>query len=108
MIKPSTWHLRILYLLLLILICISIAPLWFYGTRILATNQETLKTKEQELQTVTSQSLAQEISLYEENVRGHLSDFFTSVTALAVQIPASKYVTDAQLNGALKDFASQQ
>ena len=108
MTQPSRWHLRILYLLLLILICISIAPLWFYGTRILATNQETLKTKEQELQTVTSQSLAQEISLYEENVRGHLSDFFTSVTALAVQIPGSKYVTDPQLNNALKDFASQQ
>jgi HD-GYP domain-containing protein (c-di-GMP phosphodiesterase class II) len=108
MTNPTSWHLRILYLLLLILICISIAPLWFYGTRILATNQETLKTKEQELQTVTSQSLAQEISLYEENVRGHLSDFFTSVTALAAQIPAAKYVTNEQLNKALTDFASQQ
>ncbi len=108
MTKPSTGRLRILYLLLLILICISIAPLWFYGTKMLSTNQDTLKTKEQELQTVTSQSLAQEISLYEDNLRGHLSDFFSNVTALAAAIPADKYSTDAQLSDALKEFASQQ
>ncbi len=108
MTKPSTGRLRILYLLLLILICISIAPLWFYGTKMLSTNQETLKTKEQELQTVTSQSLAQEISLYEENVRGHLADFFSNVTTLAAAIPADKYSTDSRLSGALKEFAIQE
>jgi putative nucleotidyltransferase with HDIG domain len=106
--KNSTGHLRILYLLLLILICISVLPLWFYGTKMLSTNQDTLKTKEQELQTITSQSLAQEIALYEDNVRGHLQDFFSAVVPLAAQIPAARYDSDDRLRDALQNFATDQ
>lgn len=106
--KNSTGHLRILYLLLLILICISVLPLWFYGTKMLSTNQDTLKTKEQELQTITSQSLAQEIALYEDNVRGHLQDFFSSIVPLAAQIPAIRYDSDDRLRDALQNLATEQ
>ena len=104
----STGRLRILYLLLLILIGISVGPLWFYGSRMLSSNQDALKTQEQVLQTVTSQSLAQEISLYQENVHGHLLDFFSSIAPLAADVPADKYATDPRLRDALQQFASEQ
>ncbi len=104
----STGRLRILYLLLLILIGISVVPLWFYGNKMLSSNQDALKTQEQVLQTVTSQSLAQEISLYQDNVHGHLVDFFTSIAPLAAQVPADKYATDPRLRNALQQFASEQ
>jgi HD-GYP domain-containing protein (c-di-GMP phosphodiesterase class II) len=104
----STGRLRILYLLLLILIGISVGPLWFYGSRMLSSNQDALKTQEQVLQTVTSQSLAQEISLYQENVHGHLVDFFSSIAPLAADVPADKYATDPRLRDALQLFASEQ
>ena len=106
--KNSTGRLRILYLLLLILIGISVVPLWFYGTKMLSSNQETLKTQEQVLQTITSRSLAQEISLYQENIHGHLVEFFASLTPLAAEIPASKYATDPRLRDVLQQFASEQ
>ena len=47
--KSDRWRLRILHLLLLILIGISVLPLWFYGTMMISSNQDTLKTKEMEL-----------------------------------------------------------
>jgi putative nucleotidyltransferase with HDIG domain len=106
--KNSTGRLRILYLLLLILIGISVVPLWFYGTKMLSSNQDTLKTQEQVLQTVTSQSLAQEISLYQENVHGHLVEFFASITPLAAEVPDGKYSSSTRLRDALQQFASDQ
>jgi putative nucleotidyltransferase with HDIG domain len=106
--KNPPGRLRILYLLLLILIGISIVPLWFYGTKMLSSNQEALKTQEQVLQTITSQSLAQEIALYQENIHGHLLDFFDSVTPLAAAIPAKQYDSDPRLRDALQKFATEQ
>lgn len=106
--KGHPWRLRILYLLLLILIGISVLPLWFYGTMMISTNQETLKTQEQVLQTITSQSLALEISLYMDNVNQHVAEFFDSVGPLAAQIPAAKYDQDPRLLSALQRFVSEQ
>ena len=106
--KSDPWRLRILHLLLLILIGITVLPLWFYGTMMISTNRDTLKTKEMELQAFTSESLAQEFSLSMENVREHLADFFNSVAPVASQIPAAKYDSDPRLLGALQQFASQQ
>lgn len=106
--KTDPWRLRILHLLLLILIGITVLPLWFYGTMMISTNRDTLKTKEMELQAFTSESLAQEFSLSMENVREHLADFFNSVAPVASQIPAAKYDSDPRLLGALQQFASQQ
>ena len=104
----APWRLRILHLLLLILIGISVLPLWFYGTMMISTNQDTLKTKEMELQAFTSESLAREISLSMENVRQQLSDFFNSVGPVASQIPAAKYDSDPRLLSALQQFAAHQ
>lgn len=106
--KGHPWRLRILYLLLLILIGISVLPLWFYGTMMISTNQETLKTQEQVLQTITSQSLALEISLYMDNVNQHVAEFFDSVGPLVAQIPAAKYDQDPRLLSALQRFVSEQ
>lgn len=106
--KKSTGRLRILYLLLLILIGIAVVPLWFYGTRMLSSNQEMLKTQEQVLQTITSQSLAQEISLYQENIHGHLVEFFASIAPLAREIPADQYASNPRLREALQQFAIDQ
>lgn len=101
-------RLRILYLLLLILTGISVLPLWFYGHKMISTNQETLKTKEMELQSTTSQSLAQTISLSMENLEEHLNEFFGSVVPLASQIESSQYATDPRLLASLQRFATDE
>ena len=106
--KSRPGRLRILYLLLVILISISVLPLGFYGWKMVSTNQDTLETKEKELQAFTSESLAQEVSLSIDNVHQRVKEFFDSVVPLATQIQASKYGEDPSLREALQRFASGQ
>ena len=82
---------RILYVVSVILIAITVVPLWFYGTKMMEMNRERLETQESVLHTITSQSLSQVISLYMENLNQQLKEFFDAVLPLATHIPAAKY-----------------
>jgi HD-GYP domain-containing protein (c-di-GMP phosphodiesterase class II) len=97
-------RLRILYVLLLILIGISVLPLWFYGQKMMSMNKEKLETQESVLQTITSQSLAKVISLYMESLNQQSKELFDTVRPLASHISGSKYATDASLRTALEGF----
>jgi HD-GYP domain-containing protein (c-di-GMP phosphodiesterase class II) len=97
---------KILHLLLVILIGISVLPLWFYGSKMVSRNQETLQTQENVLQTTTSRSLAREISLYVENTRQRLEDFFQAVVPIASQLDATKFGTDPHMRQVLEDFVN--
>jgi putative nucleotidyltransferase with HDIG domain len=99
---------RILYVILLILIGISVVPLWFYGSKMMSMNKEHLETQEKILQTITSQSLSQVISLYMENLNQQLKEFFDAVVPLATHIPAAKYATDSGLRVALESFVADR
>jgi HD-GYP domain-containing protein (c-di-GMP phosphodiesterase class II) len=100
------WRLRILYLLLLILIGISVLPLWFFGSRMIQTNQETLKTQEKILQINTAQSLRQEISLYMATLRQGFTELYDTTLPLASQIEPSKLGSDPRLRSALDSFVA--
>ena len=52
--KQKRTRVRILYVILLILIGITVGPLWFYGSRMMSMNRERLETQESILQTITS------------------------------------------------------
>ncbi|PYV15354.1 MAG: hypothetical protein DMG21_15300 [Acidobacteria bacterium] len=106
--KHPVWRLRILYVFLLILIVISVVPLSFYGIKMVESNQDTLKTQEEELQTITSKSLAQEIGLYMENTNERLKGFFEATQTTVAKIPASQYESDPQLRAALEKFVTDQ
>ena len=101
-------RLRILYLLLIVLIGISVAPLWFYGTKTLSLNRESMETQERVFQTTTSQNLAQIISLYMETLNQQLKEFFDTVVPLAARTQASKYSTDPGLQAALQSFVGDR
>jgi HD-GYP domain-containing protein (c-di-GMP phosphodiesterase class II) len=101
-VKKTRWgRFRILYLLLLILVAVSVIPLWFYGQKMVSTNREILERQENVLQTSISRSLAQEISLYMESHQ-RLQDFFDAVMPLAVRVRPSAYGTDPQLRATLE------
>ena len=101
-------RLRILYVLLLVLIGISVLPLWFYGSKMMSMNKDKLETQEGVLQTITSQSLAQVISLYMDNLNQQLKEFFDTVGLLASKIPAARYASDANLRLALESFVADR
>ena len=95
---------RILYVILLILIGVSVGPLWFYGSMMMSANKENLETQEKLLQTVTSQSLSQVTSLYMENLNQQLKEFFDAVVPLATRIPGPNYPRDASLRTTVENF----
>jgi putative nucleotidyltransferase with HDIG domain len=99
---------RILYVILLILIGITVVPLWFYGSKMMSMNKERLETQEGVLQTITSQSLSQVISLYMDNLNQQLKEFFDNVVPLATQIPAAKYSSDPDLRLVLEGFVADR
>ena len=97
---------RILYLLLVILIGISVVPLWIYTSNMTARNREYLETQENILQSTTSQSLAREISLYIENLQQRLKEFFEEVVPLAASMDGSRYGSDPRLREALQQMVT--
>ncbi|MGD0223409.1 MAG: HD domain-containing phosphohydrolase [Terriglobia bacterium] len=106
--RQKKMRVRILYVILLILIGITVGPLWFYGSRMMSLNRERLETQESILQTITSQSLSQVISLYMENLNQQLKEFFDTAVPLATHIPAAKYSSDADLRVALEGFVADR
>jgi HD-GYP domain-containing protein (c-di-GMP phosphodiesterase class II) len=97
-------RIRILYVILLILIGISVVPLWFYGSKMMSMNRERLETQEEMLQTISSQSLAQVISLYMDSLNQQLKESYDAMLPLAAHLPAAKFPTDAGLRTALANF----
>jgi HD-GYP domain-containing protein (c-di-GMP phosphodiesterase class II) len=106
LVRPK--RLRIQYILLLILVSISVLPLWFFGARMVSMNKGRLETQEKILQTTLSKSLAQQIQLYMENVRQQVKELFDAVTPLAIQLKNSSYETDRSLERELEDSLAEQ
>ena len=101
-------RLKIQYILLLILISISVLPLWFFGARMVSMNKGRLETQEKILQTTLSKSLAQQIQLYMENVRQQVKELFDAVTPLAIEVRNSKYENDPRLDDVLEASLAEQ
>jgi len=106
--KHQRTRVRILYVILLILIGITVGPLWFFGSKMMSMNRERLETDESVLQTMTSQSLAQVISLYMENLNQQLKEFFDTVLPVAAPVPAAQYSSNTDLRVALESFVADR
>jgi HD-GYP domain-containing protein (c-di-GMP phosphodiesterase class II) len=106
--RQKRTRIRILYVILLILIGITVLPLWFYGSKMMSMNRERLETQEGVLQTITSQSLSQVISLYMENLNQQIKELFDTVGPLATRIPAAEYSSDSNLRMALEGFVADR
>jgi HD-GYP domain-containing protein (c-di-GMP phosphodiesterase class II) len=102
------WRVRILYLLLLILVVISVLPLWFYGSKMSSKSRQELETQLVILQTQISKSLAQEIGLYLENMNQRFMEFAESVTPLAARIPPARFTENPDLLRIVQRFASER
>ena len=101
-------RIRILYVILLVLIGITVGPLWFYGSRMMSVNKDRLETQEGVLQTITSQSLSQVISLYMESLNQQLKELSDNVVPLVVRIPPDRIPSDPELRVALGRFVADR
>ena len=101
-------RLRILHILLVILIAVSVFPVWFFGTQMIALNRERLETQERLLQTTISQSLAQQISLYVVNMQQQVKELFDAVRPVALATPDAQFATSAQLQATLENLMADR
>ncbi len=101
-------RLRIIYVLLLVLTLITVGPLYFFGSKMLETNRERLETRENELQTLTSQLIAQMISQYLDNVNQQVQEFQYTVTPIASSLAPASYTRDARLRSVVENFVAER
>ena len=107
MAKGRITRVRILYLLLLILVAVSVIPLWIYGSRMISMNQDVLARQENVLQSTIAQSLAQQTALYMENLRGRLDQFSSTVLPVVMEIDPAKFDSSPDLRKMLEAFVAE-
>jgi putative nucleotidyltransferase with HDIG domain len=107
MAKDRITRVRILYILLLILIGVSVIPLWIYGSRMISMNQDVLARQENVLQSTIAQSLAQQTALYMENLRGRLDQFSSTVLPVVSGIDPAKFDSSVDLRKLLEAFVAE-
>lgn len=96
-------HLKLSYFIIAVLILAGAAPLFLYGTRVIALNRDALRTKEREYQTASTRALADEIGLYYRQggmAAAHLTD---AIAVLASGDLSGNKVNSPDIRGLLEE-----
>jgi putative nucleotidyltransferase with HDIG domain len=101
-------RLRILHILLIILIPVSVFPVWFFGTQMISMNRERLETQERLLQITISQSLRQQISLYVANLQQQIKELFDATRPVALATPDPEFALSAALQATLENLMAER
>jgi HD-GYP domain-containing protein (c-di-GMP phosphodiesterase class II) len=76
---PLPSRIPILYLILVVLIAVGVVPLYFYATKMVVRNRETLGRNEKLLQNMVTTTLAQSIALREKEISATLASLAYSI-----------------------------
>jgi HD-GYP domain-containing protein (c-di-GMP phosphodiesterase class II) len=76
---PLPARIPILYLILIVLIAVGVVPLYFYATKMVSRNRETLGSNEKLLQNSVTTTLAQSIAQREKDISSTLSSLAFSI-----------------------------
>lgn len=96
----------ILSLILGVLLFVSVVPMYFYATRVVAMNRDRLKTNEMLLQNTITRSLGDEIAQREKNLRTMLASFSAGVQASSGGDLSGDQVNAPQLRLLLENFVA--
>jgi HD-GYP domain-containing protein (c-di-GMP phosphodiesterase class II) len=104
--RERLWPRRIplLYLILSMLLALSVIPLMIYGSRVSSRNREALQNNEKFLQLTVTQSMAQEIILYLDNVDAQIDSIarLLDTTGAIADVASPKYAQT--LDRAIESF----
>src|SRR5438270_215340 len=75
----SSWRIPILYLFLGVLVAVSVVPLYFYGSNVVAINRDRLKTNEMLLQNTITSSLRDDLAQRHQNLLAMLGNLATAI-----------------------------
>jgi len=96
----------ILYVILGVLLAISTIPMYFYSSRVEATNRDRLKTNEKLLQNTITRSLADDLSQHERSQRMMLANLSSAIEVASGGDIGEKNIESPELRALLENFVS--
>ena len=96
----------ILYLILGVLILVSVVPLYFYGTQVVAISRDRLITNERLLQNTVTRSLSDDITQRQNNLRTMLGNLSSAIQVASGGDIAAQKVTTPELRALLEKFVT--
>jgi HD-GYP domain-containing protein (c-di-GMP phosphodiesterase class II) len=106
--SSATSHARIpiLYVILAVLLIISIVPMYFYSTQVVAINRESLKRDEMLAQNTVTRSLADDLSQHERALRMMLENLSSAIQISSGGDIGEKHIDAPELRALLENFVS--
>jgi HD-GYP domain-containing protein (c-di-GMP phosphodiesterase class II) len=96
----------ILYAILGVLLVISIVPMYFYSTQVVAINRDRLKTNEMLLQNTVTRSLADDLAQHERSQRMMLANLSSAIQVASGGDIGEKNIEAPELRALLENFVS--
>src|SRR5215467_5797111 len=101
---PLPARIPILYLILIVLIAVGVVPLYFYATKMVDRNRETLGSNEKLLQNNVTTTLAQSIAQREKDIGSTLSSLAFSIRVTSGGNLSGKNVEAADVKALLQNY----
>jgi HD-GYP domain-containing protein (c-di-GMP phosphodiesterase class II) len=101
---PLPARIPILYLILIVLIAVGVVPLYFYATKMVSRNRETLGSNEKLLQNSVTTTLAQSIAQREKDIGSTLSSLAFSIKVTSSGNLSGKNVEAADVRALLQNY----
>jgi HD-GYP domain-containing protein (c-di-GMP phosphodiesterase class II) len=101
---PLPARIPILYLILIVLIAVGVVPLYFYATKMVVRNRETLGSNEKLLQNSVTTTLAQSIAQREKDIGSTLSSLAFSIKVTSSGNLSGKNVEGADVKALLQNY----
>lgn len=103
---PIPARLPILYLILGVLLLVSIVPMYFYSSQVVAINRDRLKVNEMLLQNTITRTLAEDLALRQDTVRTMLANLSSAIQISSGNDIGGTHVTTPELRALLETFVS--
>ena len=101
---PLPARIPILYLILIVLIAVGVVPLYFYATKMVGRNRETLGSNEKLLQNSVTTTLAQSIAQREKDINSTLSSLAFSIKVTSSGNLSGKNIEAPDVRALLQNY----
>ncbi len=97
-------RISILYLIIGVLTAVSVVPMYFYASRVVAINREALKVNEQYLQSTITSSLAEDIAQRDSNLQTVLGNLSSAIQVTTGGDLSNSKMSAPELRALLEQF----
>jgi HD-GYP domain-containing protein (c-di-GMP phosphodiesterase class II) len=101
---PLPSRIPILYLILIVLIAVSVVPLYFYASNVVGLNRDTLERNEKLLQNMATTNLAEAVGQREKDIRTTLSSLSYAIQVTSAGNLSGKRVESPEIKDLLQNY----